>query len=408
MADNANIQTYARLLKLTPVGDAYAPQHAAEPANDWFNEQKAGRRLRSILLACIVIVPSLLFAIYIWLIAADRYVSEARYVIRTPGSANPTSSEAAVQSVGQSMGLSRTSDDAYAVREFMMSRDAVAILSRNSGLKEAVGDPKGDFLWRFPNFFTPDNAEGLFTYYKRIVSAVYDPTSNVGTLRVEAFTPDATERLANGLLNAAEGLVNRLNERSHRDAIAFAQAEVDRAEQRVSKAQARLTAFRIHESMIDPTHATLAGLEAIGKLSADSAQLNMQLTELNRISPQSPQIATLKTRRAAIDEQIAIERRKLAGDRDSIATKIAEFERLSLEREFSDRVLGTTLTALEVARMDAQRQQIYLERVAQPSRPDYPTYPYRLIWTLVVLVGSYMLFRIVDVLVTDIRKHARD
>jgi capsular polysaccharide transport system permease protein len=290
----------------------------------------------------------------------------------------------------------------------MMSRDAVSFLVRNSRLRDAVGDPRGDFLWRFPNFFTPNNEEGLFRHYKRIVSAIYDPTSNVGTLRVEAFSPKAAQRIASGLLSAAETLVNRLNDRAHHDAIALAQSEVERAETRVSEAQARLTAYRIHESMIDPTHATVAGLEAIGKLSTDSAQLSMHLSELRRISPQSPQIATLQTRQAAIEKQIAIERRRLAGDRDSIATKIAEFERLSLEREFSDRVLSTALTALEVARMDAQRQQIYLERVAQPNLPDYPTYPYRILWTLTVLIASYMLFRIVDVIAADMRRHARD
>jgi capsular polysaccharide transport system permease protein len=404
MADDANIQTYARLLKLTPVGDFSVAPRMPDSSRDWFEEERSNRRQRSIFLICIVLVPSVLFAAYLWLIAADRYVSEARYVIRTSNSTNPTSSDAMLQSVG----LGRTSDDAYAVTEFMMSRDAVSFLVRNSRLRDAVGDPRGDFLWRFPNFFTPNNEEGLFRHYKRIVSAIYDPTSNVGTLRVEAFSPKAAQRIASGLLSAAETLVNRLNDRAHHDAIALAQSEVERAETRVSEAQARLTAYRIHESMIDPTHATVAGLEAIGKLSTDSAQLSMHLSELRRISPQSPQIATLQTRQAAIEKQIAIERRRLAGDRDSIATKIAEFERLSLEREFSDRVLSTALTALEVARMDAQRQQIYLERVAQPNLPDYPTYPYRILWTLTVLIASYMLFRIVDVIAADMRRHARD
>jgi capsular polysaccharide transport system permease protein len=404
MADDANIQTYARLLKLTPVSELYADRRAPGTSRDWFDEQKSNRRRRSVLFICTVLLPSVLFAAYIWLVAADRYVSEARYVIRMPSSSSPTTPDAMLQSVG----LGRTSDDAYAVTEFMMSRDAVSYLVRNSRLRDAVGDRRGDFLWRFPNFFTPNNDEGLFRHYRRIVSAVYDPTSNVGTLRVEAFSPEAAERVATGLLSAAEALVNRLNDRAHRDAIALAQSEVDRAEARVTEAQARLTDFRVHESMIDPTHATLAGLEAISKLSIDSAQLNMQLSELRRISPQSPQIATLQTRQSAIEDQIAIERRKLAGDRDSIATKISQFERLSLEREFSDRVLATTLTALEVARMDAQRQQIYLERVAQPNLPDYPTYPYRVLWTLAVVITSYMLFRIIDVVLADMRRHASD
>ena len=76
-----------------------------------------------------------------------------------------------------------------------------------------------------------------------------------------------------------------------------------------------------------------------------------------------------------------------------------------LEREFSERALTAALGAVEMARIEAQRQQVYIERVAEPSRPDYPAYPLRVVWCLVTLLVSYMAFRIGKVLVDDALRH---
>jgi len=77
-----------------------------------------------------------------------------------------------------------------------------------------------------------------------------------------------------------------------------------------------------------------------------------------------------------------------------------------LEREFSERALMTALGAVEMARIEAQRQHVYIERVAEPSRPDRPAYPLRVVWCLAILAISYMAFRIGKALVDDARRHA--
>ena len=92
----------------------------------------------------------------------------------------------------------------------------------------------------------------------------------------------------------------------------------------------------------------------------------MQINELEKNSPKAPQITPLRTRRAALEAQIATERRRLAGDAQSIAPRIAEYERLMLEREFAEKALMSAMTAVEMARVEALRQQVYLERVATP------------------------------------------
>jgi capsular polysaccharide transport system permease protein len=175
--------------------------------------------------------------------------------------------------------------------------------------------------------------------------------------------------------------------------------------QRALASQTALTAFRERERLVDPSHVTLAALETIARLSLDASQASVQINELERTSPQAPQIAATRVRRAAIEEQIAKVRGQLAGDAQSIAPRIAEYERLMLERDFAGRALIAAMAELERARVEAQRRQIYLERVAQPSLPDYPAYPWRVVWFLTTFVVGYMALRMWRTLTADALRH---
>ena len=64
-------------------------------------------------------------------------------------------------------------------------------------------------------------------------------------------------------------------------------------------AQSALTAFREREQLVDPSHATLAVLETIARLSTDAAELSVQLNEMMKGSPHSPARTALRSARAA-------------------------------------------------------------------------------------------------------------
>jgi capsular polysaccharide transport system permease protein len=402
MPDSADFSTYARLLRLTPVDLALAePERLVEVETE---KRLHGRRLRSlgVVLLCVAL-PTLIACLYFGLIAADRFESEARFVLRVPGKASPA---AALSSLMQTAGVSRGTEDGFIVRDYLESRDAMTFLEQHADLRAAFDNKAADILWRFPNFFTSNTQEGMYWHYQRMMSATYDSTTGVSTLLMQAFSPTDAHQLSSALLQAAESLINRLNDRARRDAIAFAEGEVDRMRERAIAAQEKLTAFRERESLIDPSQATMAVVETIARLSSDAANINIQLAELQLSSPTAPQISSLKARQAALEAQIAIERHRLAGDATSIAPRIAEYERLMLEREFAERALMAALGAVELARIEAQRQHVYIERVAEPSRPDHPAYPRRVLWCLTILLISYMAFRIGKALLDDASRHA--
>lgn len=403
MADTTEFATYARLLRLTPVSDVQAVQAIAgdDPTAPAPQPKRKLAGIASFLL--LVAMPTCLAALYFVFFAADRYRSEAQFVLRSPG----RSISAQLPDVLQATGISRASDDGYIVRAFLESRDALEALEKKAGLKEAYAAGRQDFVWKFPNFFSSITQEGLYWHYQRMMSTDFDTTTGVSTLKMQAFSPEAAQRLANALLKEAEGVVNRMNERAQRDAIDLASAEVERMKARALAAQGMLTAFRERERLIDPSQVTLAVLETIAKLSVEVASISVQIGELERTSRNSPQIAPLRSRRSALETQIGIEQNRLAGDARAIAPRIAEYEGLTLEQEFAAKALLRAMAALETARIEAQRQQVYLEKVTTPARPDYPAYPWRVVWCIVTFAAGYMTWRMWRILVQDGAAHAK-
>jgi capsular polysaccharide transport system permease protein len=404
MPDVAQITSYARMLQLTPVDGFTAPlplQANVEAA------AAEGRRPRTRVVPLsfwlVVVAPTLLAALYFLFFAADRYQSEARFVLRVPGQTMMQSG--AMAQVMQATGVSRASEDGHVVREFLESRTAMKWLADHNALKAIFAKASWDPFWRYPSLFSSNTNEGLFRYFQRMVSANFDSSTGLNILKVEAFTPKDAQVIADSLLGAAEALVNRLNERARQDAINVAEKEEDRMRQRTLAAQAAMTAFREKERLIDPSQATLALLETIARLAIESAQISVRISELRQSSPNSPQIGTLNSRRVALESEIAKERHRLAGDSRSVAPRIAEYERLMLEREFAEKALMTAMAGVEMARVEAMRQQIYLERVAAPTAPDYPAYPYRVVYIVAVLLIGLMAWRIWRLLSADSRRH---
>jgi len=350
----------------------------------------------------IVGLPTLAAGVYYFAIASDLYLSEAKFIVRSPKQVQSSSIGALIQSTG----LARAVDDTAVVEDFIMSRDAVRRLERENDLRALLSRPEGDLVTRFPGILMRSDFEALFRRYDHFVSIETDHTSGVTALRVKAYRPEDALTIAGALLNYSEQLVNELNERARKDALSTAEQEVDRAQQRVSAIQRQLTAYRVEQKMIDPKSASAGVLELIGQMSAAQATARQQLGELFKNSPNSPQIPVVQSRIASLDKLIAEERTKLSGETNSVVAALTEYERLALDRELAEKALASAFTSLEAARLEAQRQQLYLETIAQPNLADYPLYPKRIVSFGMVLVSCLLAYGIAWLLVISAREHA--
>ncbi len=336
----------------------------------------------------VVILPTALASIYFGFIASDRFVAESSFVVRS--AKQPLGG--GLGSLLQMTGIARSQDDAYSVQEYIQSRDAVAALSQRISLREIFGRPGADFIARFPSPISGDTDEELFLYYKGMVEAIHVASTGITTLRVQTFRAEDALVVNQTLLTLGEELVNRMNERIRTDAVRFAESEVVRAQQRLVDTQIKITEFRNRELMLDPSKSSLIVAELIGRLSAELAVVAAQLRELEVASANSPQIPSLQRRAAALEGQIALERSRVSNSSDGLASKIAEFERFNLERDFAVKALASAVASLELARNEARRQQLYLERVVEPHAADFAMEPRRWRSVLIVFVASSLLF----------------
>lgn len=360
---------------------------------------------RRLFLACVVL-PTALAVIYYGLIASDVYVSESRFVIKSPDQKRSQMSTLAnlVQTTGLSAGQEQTNE----VLTYVRSRDALQALEKNTRIRERFSTPEADFLNRFPQPFSDHSFESLFKYYGKMVDPRLDSETGTATIKVKAFTAQDAHTINRQLLDLSEALVNRLNKRAQSKAISEAQAQVALAVDRVKSARVAVAQYRNAQELIDPGKQAVGVLEIANTMIAERAALQAQLDLMQRLTPGNPSIPALRNRINAVSVQIASQDSRVVGNGGGIASKLGGYENLIVEQEFATQSLNTASAALVQARSEAQRQQFYLERVVDPNLPDTPLLPKRLINIITVAAAALCLYFILWMFMIGVIEHAPD
>lgn len=353
------------------------------------------------LLLATVIVPTLLATIYFGLIASDVYISESRFVVRSPERQVATGLGALLKGAG----FSRSQDDTYTVHDFLLSRDALQKINEKLPLIQAFGGDNVDLLSRFDPLGIDRSFEALHRYYQKQITLDLDTASSISTLKVKAYDAEDAHRINEMLLEMGEQLINQLNERGRQDMIHFAALEVTVAEKKAKAAALALSRFRNQQAVFDPERQSSLHLQLISKIQDELINSKTQLAQVLTFTPDNPQIPSLRKRVDSLQSEMDLQMARVAGSDSSLTNKAAEYERLSLERTFADKQLAAALTSLEQARNDAQRKQLYLERIVQPHKPDIATEPRRLRTILAVLALGFVTWGILTILIAGIREH---
>jgi capsular polysaccharide transport system permease protein len=352
----------------------------------------------------IVALPTLASAVYFGAFASDLYVSESRFTVRS--AARPQVSTLA--GILDGGAFSKVNDDAYVVQDYILSRDALRLLDQEFQLKQHVSQGEVDFYSRFPGLFDADNSfENFFLHYKKhSVKIHHDAASGITTLRVAAFDAAFAQKLNERLLSLSERLVNNLNGRSRADSLGYAKATVEEAEKRVQASTVALSRFRTSRTVFDPDKQSALQLQRVGKLQDELLEAKMQLAQIRRVSPDSPQIEPLRTRISVLQRESKAASAAVTGEsKDSLAAQSGDFERLNIERVFAERQLSGALALYEQARSEAVKKNLYLERIVQPSLPDRALEPRRLRSTITAAIALLIAWGILCLLVAGIREH---
>jgi capsular polysaccharide transport system permease protein len=371
------------------------------PASTWRRALK--KRLSRInrLFLLTVVVPTVLATLYFGLIASDVYVSESRFVVRSPDKQMGSGLGALLKGAG----FSRAQDDSYTVHDYVLSRDALKEINDKLGVGKAFASSQVDLFSRFGGLDFDLSFEALHRYYQKKVEMLQDSASSISTLTVRAYTAQDAVGINQKLLELSEALVNRMNERGRQDLIRSAALEVSNAETKAKAAGLALSAYRTAKGVVDPERQATAQLQQVAKLQDELIATKTQLAQLKAFTPQNPQIPSMQLRAKTLQGEMDIETGKVTGDGRSLSNKAADYQRLALEREFADKQLGSAMASLELARNDAQRKQVYIERIVQPSLPDLAMEPRRLRSILATFVLGLVAWGILSMLLAGVREH---
>jgi len=376
--------------------------HLTEPSQKTSRWRRLARRIDRIF-AFTVLIPTVLASIYFGAIASDVYISESRFVVRNPQRQGQSGLGALLQSTGFS--FTRSQDDTYSVHDFVMSRDALTELDRQLQVQKAFSSSKIDFINRFPGLDWDNSLESFHRHYRKHVTIDYDTVSSISVLYVRAYTAEDARNFNDLLLKMGERLVNNLNDRSRQDLIHVAEKEVQTAEERVKSASLALSGYRTRQGLFDPERQAGLQLQGVAKVKEELLNTQAQLNQVRQLSPDNPQIAALKNRIETLKKAIAAESSEVAGGQGSFTSKASVYDRLLLEKTFADRQLASVLAALESARNEAQRKQLYLERLVQPNLPDKAMEPRRVRSVLMVFVLGLIVWGVVSLVVASVKEH---
>ncbi len=364
-------------------------------------QKKKKRWFTKPLLWLTVIIPTAASTVYFGSIASDIYISESSFVVRSPKNQSSLTGFGALL---QSTGFSRSQDDAYTVQEYMRSLTALEQLQQTIPVKSFY-DSKGDILSRFNGFGLNDSQEAFFRYFKDHLSIDLDSVSGISTLKVRAFDAAEGQLVNQKLLNMGEELINRLNERARKDTLEYATQAVQEAEKNVSDTADALTKYRIKNKIFDLPAQSGVQLSLISSLKSELIRVETQLAQLLSITPENPQVEALEMRQKSLRKEIEQQSKSLSGSNNSIATQTAEYQRLVLANELAQQQLTAAMTSLQNTRGEADRQQLYLEVIDKPSKPDWALEPYRLYNILATFIIGLMLYGVLGLLVASIREH---
>ncbi|MCY1168535.1 polysaccharide export inner-membrane protein, BexC/CtrB/KpsE family [compost metagenome] len=351
----------------------------------------------------VVVVPMLLVALYLGPITSNQYVSEAHFVVRAAGSGQ-TAASGLGQLLGINSAMPASQTESLALGDYLTSHDAVTALDTRLHLASLFQRPEIDLLSRLWQQAAP---ETLLKYYRKQVNLHYSSETGITTMTVRAFRPDDAYRIASTLLDIGEARVNTLNKRGYDDALRVTRVQLAEAEAELTSVQQRLTQFRQKGHDIDPVRSSTAQIELVSGMRGQLAAARAQLASMaGGISPSAPQYRVAKKRVAALAAQLGAQEARMTGTSRTMAVGLGVYEELQLRQDFAAKRYSAAAAALEAAREQAGRQQLFVVRVVEPNWPVKPLYPQRLVTLLSIFGGLLLAYGIGWLIAAGVREHA--
>jgi len=369
---------------------------------------KARRRVMLVSALLVVGLPTLLAALYYAFFASDQYAASGHFIVRHR-SENPAALSS-LSILGLGTAATSSTPDTMVVNDYMISMQMIKDLASHLDLRAVYETPTADWFARLKPALGEDSVsdEQLLKYWQRMALVHFDSTTGLSTFQVRSFTAEDSKRIADHVFQLGEALVNRLSARAQEDALSLARKEVETYRERAIASLDALQAFQERAKQVDPEAFAQARTQIQAGVEQELTQLQAQLDVLRKNLPEdAPGIVQVKDRLASMEKQLATERVRstVSETGESAAQILNEFAKLRLESEFATQAYMSSLASLESARLEAIRQNLYLETFVRPHVAQVPEYPKSFRNVLLVFVVSFLIWAIGGLMVSAARDH---
>jgi capsular polysaccharide transport system permease protein len=335
----------------------------------------------------LVLVPLIATVLYLWIASVDQYASTTGFTVRQEegGSASDF-----LGGLAQFTGGS-ASADADILYEFIQSQEIIEKINDQLDLVSIYsGQWPADPLFAI---WPSADIEDLIWYWQRVVRISFDQSTGLIELRVLAYSAADAQRIAQAIVAESQNMINELNATARADLMRYAEADLADSVARLKKAREALTEFRTRTRIVDPSADLQGQMGVVNNLQQQLAEALVEFDLLiGTAQAGDPRFTQAQRRITVIRERIAQEREAfthddVAGLEVGYPALMAEYESLTVDREFAEETYRAALAALDIARDKASRQSRYLATYIRPTRAQSAEYPQRF-----VLFGLMALF----------------
>lgn len=381
-----------------PAGIAHtAETRAAEIMN--VQRDIANRRRRKLVqlatrLALFVLLPTMLVSYYYYAVATPLYATNTEFVIQK---ADGPAAGGGAGGLGGILGGSSfaTVSESITVQSYLESREAMLRLDEELGFRDHFSGENVDPLVRL----APDATdEQMYKTYTRNLTIGYDPVE--GIVRMEMLATDAatSQAFSQALIGYAEERVDQMSSRLREDQMAGAREGFQDAEERSLLAQMRVLELQEQRGVLSAEAEVNQVFSQIGLYEQQLTEERLRLSEITAAArPNATRVQVAEANIARFEALIAELRASLTDEGEgevSLARIQSELVIAQADLETRQLMLTEALQAMESARVEANRQTLYISMGVFPVAPDEAAYPKAFEKTLLALVvfsGIYLL-----------------
>ncbi len=176
----------------------------------------------------------------------------------------------------------------------------------------------------------------------------------------------------------------------------FLEKQLQETEKELKNSLRRLVEFQKREKIIFPKEQVKGAFDLYARLVSQKIALQIELKKLESVlSPSSPKLKAIREQLRAIDRQLAkIENSAGISAIPSMETapeKMSKYTEVFLKVKGLQAKYETLLKLYEQAKLEEQKDRIYVEIIDPPSLPDVPVKPKRMLMITVAGVSALFL-----------------